>query len=273
MSSNVATVTVSAPTYSTKTSLKSYPNPSDYGQAVTFTARVTSTTKSSGIPTGTVNFFLATATIPFGTGTLDTSGSTSINTDASYYLPVGSDAITAVYVGYGNFGSSTSKPLTQTVDYRTTTALTSVTPNPSTLGQSVTFTAHVNVKPPGTGFPTGGTVTFYDGWNSIGSAVKVSTIDGSAGLSYSGLSAGSHNISAVYSGYGNYESSKSSIITQTVIGPLLIKTSSLPNGAINKYYNQSLSASGGVPKYTLVDNIRCSTEWLNLEHLYRRDHR
>ena len=148
------------------------------------------------------------------------------------------------------FGSSTSKPLTQTVDYRTTTALTSVTPNPSTLGQSVTFTAHVNVKPPGTGFPTGGTVTFYDGWNSIGSAVKVSTIDGSAGLSYSGLSTGSHNISAVYSGYGNYESSKSSIITQTVIGPLLIKTSSLPNGAINKYYNQSLSASGGVPKYS-----------------------
>ena len=171
----------------TTTQLTSSSNPSDYGQAVTFTARVTQTTKSGGTPTGTVNFFLGTATIPFGIGTVDKSGSTSITTNASFLLPVGSDAITAVYVGYGNFTTSISKVLTQRIDYGTTISLIPLPiPNPSTLGQSVTFTAQVNVKSPGTINPTLGTVTFYDGSKRVGASVPLSS--GSAVLSYSGLS-------------------------------------------------------------------------------------
>jgi hypothetical protein len=72
---------------------------------------------------------------------------------------------------------------------------------------------------------------------------------GAAGISYSGLPVGSNSIRAVYSGNGNYESSRSNTVNQTVIAKLVIKTLSLPNGTINGYYNQSLSVSGGMPSF------------------------
>jgi len=91
----------------------------------------------------------------------------------------------------------------------TTTALTS-SPNPSTYGQNVMFTAFVGS---GSGTPTG-TVTFFDGTTSMGS----SALDANAFamLSVSSLSTGTHTVTAQYNGNGTFATSTSSALSQTV---------------------------------------------------------
>ena len=78
-------------------------------------------------------------------------------------LPVGSDAITAIFRGNASFATSTSATTTpETVTAAsTTTILTTVRPNPATFGQNVTLVASVTAVPPGKGMPTG-TVTFEE---------------------------------------------------------------------------------------------------------------
>ncbi len=82
-------------------------NPSVAGQAVAFTATVTS---GGGTPTGTVTFndggaAIGSATLAGGIATLTTSA-----------LTVGTHTITAVYAGNGNFTASTSAALLQAVN-------------------------------------------------------------------------------------------------------------------------------------------------------------
>ena len=66
-------------------------------------------------------------------------------------------------------------------------------------GSAVTFTATVIDGVSGGPTPNGGTVTFLDGGSVIGSAVLTS---GNATFSTSSLIAGSHTITASYSGEG-----------------------------------------------------------------------
>ena len=89
------------------------------------------------------------------------------------------------------------------------TALSS-SPNPSTAGQSVTFTATVT----GTGGTPTGTVTFMDGGTNLGTG----TLNGSgvATFSTTPLSAGSHTITAAYGGDSTFTGSTSSSVSQTV---------------------------------------------------------
>ncbi len=94
----------------------------------------------------------------------------------------------------------------------TATALTAG-PNPSTFGQSVTFTATVTG---GVGTPTG-SVTFKDGATVIGGGTLFS---GVATFSTSGLSGGSHPITAVYSGDATSPPSTSAGLTQVVTVPV-----------------------------------------------------
>jgi N-acetylneuraminic acid mutarotase len=93
----------------------------------------------------------------------------------------------------------------------TTTTVTS-SANPSAPGQSVTFTAMVNVPPPGNGTPTG-TVNFLDGSTSIGSG----SLNGSgvAASPADMLAAGTHTITASYSGDSTFAAS-SGTLSQTV---------------------------------------------------------
>jgi hypothetical protein len=104
--SSVLTQTVNKA--STSTALASSLNPSKSGQAVTFTATVTS---GGGTPTGTVTFkngasTLGTRTLSSGKATFTTSG-----------LSVGSHSITAVYGGAIDFNGNTSPVLTQVVNH------------------------------------------------------------------------------------------------------------------------------------------------------------
>jgi subtilase family serine protease len=105
-------------------------------------------------------------------------------------------------------GLSNSKTFTVANLSSLTTTLAS-NHNPSTYGQSVTFTATLT---PSTAT---GTVNFFDGGASLGS----STISGgSATFSISTLKVGSHTITAAYSGDNNFDASTSQPVTQT-IGP------------------------------------------------------
>jgi hypothetical protein len=91
----------------------------------------------------------------------------------------------------------------------TTTTVTSSL-NPSTFGQSVTFTATVQVS---SGSSPTGTVTFLDGATSLGTANLTNSV---AQFSTSTLAAASHTITAQYSGDANFTGSNSSALTQVV---------------------------------------------------------
>jgi hypothetical protein len=92
----------------TTTILTSSQNPSVYGQPITFTATVT--TSSPIAPTGTVNFKWGPDGI--GTGTLNASGVATFTTSI---LKPGPYKITAVYKGDASNLSSTSAILHQGV--------------------------------------------------------------------------------------------------------------------------------------------------------------
>ena len=189
---------------STTTSLTSSPNPSVFGQAVTFTATVTA---ASGVPMGTVTFY--DNALSFGSGTLTAGGVATLTTTS---LTIGTHSpITAIYSGSTNYNSSTSSNYAQTVNkIDTTTSLTSV-PNPSAFGQAVTFTATVTSA---SGTPTG-TVTVYDNGLSLGSGTL--NASGVATLTMSSLTVGTHSpITATYSGSTNYNASTSSLLSQQV---------------------------------------------------------
>jgi hypothetical protein len=93
--------------YTTTTALSSSLNPSNYKQAVTFTATVTS---SGPTPTGKVEFKNGTKVI----GTATMSGGVATFTTSK--LAVGTQPITAEYTGDANSAKSTSSVLDQVVE-------------------------------------------------------------------------------------------------------------------------------------------------------------
>ncbi len=198
----------------TTTTLSSSANPSVVGQPITFTATVSVAAPGSGTPTGSVAFFDGGVAISgCGAATLSNAG---IVTCPVTYTSAGSHTITAVFGGGGNFATSTSSALTQKVNQAGTTTTLSSSANPSVVGQPITFTATVSVAAPGSGTPTG-SVAFFDGGVAISGC-------GAATLSNAGIatcpvtytSAGSHTITAVFGGGGNFATSTSSALTQKV---------------------------------------------------------
>ncbi|NBM21313.1 Ig-like domain-containing protein, partial [Streptomyces sp. GC420] len=143
-----------------------------------------------GTPTGQVTFTIdGTTTL---TGTL-TGGTATVTTSD---LTAGDHTVVATYVGAGdpNFTSSTSTPLTQTVNQATTTTSVSSSPDPSVFGQPVLFTATVAPVAPGAGTPTG-TVTF----TIDGDVVPVLLDENStATLTRAVLPAGTYSVTADY---------------------------------------------------------------------------
>ncbi|HEX8880171.1 MAG TPA: Ig-like domain repeat protein [Candidatus Acidoferrum sp.] len=190
------------PGSSSATTLISSLNPSAFGQAVTFTATVTSS--ATGTPTGTVTFqdgasALGTRTLSGGMATFTTSG-----------LTAGTHSITAIYGGDANFASSTSPALTQTVNKAASSTSVVSSNSASNRGAAVTFTATVTSS--ATGTPTG-TVTFQDGASALGTGTLSG---GMATFTTAGLTPGSHSITAIYGGDANFAGSTSLNLTQTI---------------------------------------------------------
>jgi len=195
-------------------------------------------------PTGTVELFDGATEL--GTASLN-SGSATYSTAA---LAVGAHAITAQYLGDGNFSGSTSPVVSQTVGQAGTTTLVAVSPSPSVYGQSVTFTATIGVVTPGAGTPTG-SVTFMDGSTTLGTGTLNGT--GTASFTTSALAIGSHAITAVYGGDGNFTTSNSNAASQIV--NQASTTTTLAASPSSTTYGQSVTFSATIGVFRLAPGL------------------
>ena len=179
---------------STTETLTSSPNPSTFGQTVTFTAQLSS---ASGVPTGDVQFsdgstILATEAI----------SSAGVSTFSTSQLSVGSHNITAAYQPTGSFPAETAS-VTQVVNgYPATTAL-SCSPASIYISQTAQLAAMVTSA---NGTPTG-SVTFTDN----GATLATQTLSaGATNLTYTGSTTGVHTLTATYSPTGAFAGSSAS---------------------------------------------------------------
>jgi hypothetical protein len=185
----------------TTTVVTSSPNPSNYGQAVTFTASVTSI---AGIPSGTVTFQQNGTVI--GSSNLDSTGVANYTISN---LGPGSRNVIAKYNGSTDFGGSSSATLVQVINKASTATSLNTSPNPANKNQNVTLTATVTSAG---GVPTG-KVQFNDNGIDLGSSSVNSS--GVATFSHAFKTSGSHSVSANYKGDGNFNTS-SGTITETI---------------------------------------------------------
>jgi hypothetical protein len=187
----------------TTTSVISSDQSAVFGEAVTFTATVSS---GAGTPTGTVNFKDG-GTCTSGGTLLDTeslvSGSATSTAISSLSVSGSPHTILACYGGSGSFSIS-SGTVIQTVNPAATTTGVTSSANPSVFGQTVTLTATVSPTAPGAGTPTG-SVQFRSDGAKIGGMVALS--GGGASRIITTLAVGSHTITAAYNGSANFHGS------------------------------------------------------------------
>ncbi len=219
----------------TTTAVTSSLNPAVVGQSVTFTATVS--TAGTLTPTGNINF-LDGATV-LGSIAITANKTAAYTTSA---LALGSHTITATYVGDTNYVTSTSAAVTQVVNKAVTTAALTSSVNPSTPGQSVTFTATLASTTAGT---ETGTVVFNDGATVLSTVTLTSNV---ATYSTASLATGSHTITATYSGDATFGGVTSASVTQ-VVAPLVVSDFSLTVPAGTQTVNP-----GGTATYTISAN-------------------
>jgi X-X-X-Leu-X-X-Gly heptad repeat protein len=216
-SNTTSAIPTCTPTFTTVTSSV---NPSIFGQSVTFTATVANTSGGTATPTGSVQFYVdgapSGAPVPLsgsGVAARAASGAT-----ATLTVSVSPHTIKAVYTNTDGGFSGSSGTMSQTVNPAPTSTTVTSSGNPSIVGQSVTFTATVsNIAGVGisTATPTG-SVQFMDGSSLLGTPQTLSGL-GTATLTTSALTVGTHPITAVYTNIdGNFRSSTSTGVTQVV---------------------------------------------------------
>ena len=170
------------------------PDPSGYGQGQTYLGSTTVTTDASGNAS-----FTATS---LATSSLDQwiSATATLTTFDANNNPT--------YLDTSEFSQDV-----QAVKAVTTTTL-SASANPSVYGQSATFTATVTSTVLGDGTPTGSVQFVVDGSN-FGEAVNL--VNGVATSAAIGsLDAGSHMVTAIYSGDTDFIASTAASLTQVI---------------------------------------------------------
>ncbi|HEY6469917.1 MAG TPA: Ig-like domain-containing protein [Candidatus Dormibacteraeota bacterium] len=175
------------------------------GENVTFTATVNVTAPGTGTPAGLVTF--ADGSTALGSATLVAGGGGDQATYTTAFA-AGAHSITATWAGDADFNNSTSAPVGFAVALGAATVTLTSSPNPAVAGETVTLRARVIPTAPSTQAPSG-SVQFYDGTTLLGT---VSLSAGSATFSTS-FAAGSHNLSAMYSGNGAYPSAASPVLS------------------------------------------------------------
>ena len=203
--------------------LSSTPNPSNFGQNVTFSVVVTQAPSSTqGTPTGTVSFTdtFGGATNPIGTTQTLSAGAAKLQLNN---LAVGTHMITATYNGNTYYQSATSNVLSQVVNEQVTvTLVNSSGNNPSVLGANVTFQATVAISG---GIGVTNAVSFYDGATFLGSAPP--NASGVATYTTATLPLGSNSITATYTDANNVTGTSAPLVQQVQQQTATTVTSSL----------------------------------------------
>ena len=192
--------------------LNSSPSQVNFGQAVTFTATVSSVPSNAGTPTGMVTFKDGASVI--WQAPLNSSGVVTFNTSS---LIPGSHNIVATYASDTQFAATTGNAV-QVVQNGTSTAVTSKS-NPASFGQTITFDASVTAANNAPGIPSG-SVTFKEGGTILGSAPV--NAGGHALFTYAALSIGSHNITAEFAGTDGWLTSSGQVAQVVQDAPLLL---------------------------------------------------
>ena len=196
------TFTVNNPT--TTTTLGSSPNPSTYGQSVTFTATVTS---GGGTPTGSVTFYnsaTCSGTALASSVSVNSSGQASFSTAQ---LAAGSPTITACYSPTGIYlasNGSVSQIVNAAAASISLSAPTVIYPANSVVTVTVSSSA---------GTPTGNATLVVDGGMPVFAALNGS---GVAAFTLTSPSPGGHSLSASYAAQGNFAASGPTAGTLTV---------------------------------------------------------
>ena len=194
------------------TALAFSPNPAAFGQPVIITATVTSS--AAGTPTGAVTF--TDNGTPLGSAKLNSTAKAVFTTTS---LTVGPHAILASYSGDSNFKPA-SVTLVENVKLIPTAISVVPSPDPSTLDQTATFTAHIVTSSLLKGkinVALTGTVNFFADGILLGSTtVAGSNGSGTATFTETGFDLGSYAITATYSGDPDYVGSTSAAVTQVV---------------------------------------------------------
>ena len=229
------------------------------GQSLTFTASVTNA-GTGPTPTGTatfsdttyavVNSTLQTTTVTLASNVpLDANGNATFTSSS---LTADEHFITVQYSGDANF-SPGSASLVQAIHSGASSTALASSPNPSGVGQSVTFTATVAHVPPATGTPTG-QVTFAQG-NTVLSQAPLNS-SGQVSFSTPALAAGSDTITATYASDSLFAASSGSTV-QTVQSTFTTATtvSSSANPSVfsqSVTFTASVTSSGGTPTGTVT---------------------
>lgn len=185
------------------------------GQSVKLSAKVAGPTGTTTIPTGTVTFL--SGANPLGSGTLDGTGTatyTAPSLNGTTYV------LTASYGGDSTFSPSVSAAQNLVVA-PATAVVTLNAPATALVGASVTLSATVT----GSGATPTGTVTFKDGTAILNMATLAS---GSASFSTTTLSAGTHSITANYSGDSVFGAAVSTGTNVTINVPASISFAAAP---------------------------------------------
>ena len=166
-----------------------------FGQPLTLTATVKSSTAPAIARTGTVSFYDGLTLL--GTASLDGSSIASLTLTPA---TVGKHTFKAVYAGDSNFKSSTSPGLARAVN-KDKTSILLVPTAASPLAVNHTFSLNVTVATiaPGVSTLTGNQVTIKD----HGKVLTTLSLDSGGTASLPGLSytaAGTHSLTAIYAG-------------------------------------------------------------------------
>jgi uncharacterized protein (TIGR03437 family) len=225
--------------------LISTPNPVVQGQNDTFSAGVNWT--ATAAPTGTITLtdtvlcpgassatVAVLGTITLGSATSATPGAGTLV--VSSFPCAAGNSIVATYSGDSNYSPGASQPLLETVvaQFTPTSATLSSSLNPSTVGQSVTFTAQLRYTLTNNTYPTG-SVVFTDantgyvlGTASVQTSGSRGEVVTAASITTSSLAAGFYAVRAAYLGNSFYAPSTSQIVNQVAVagtGPIPTITS------------------------------------------------
>ncbi len=197
---------------------------------VNYSTKLTATISATNFPgapamTGTVTFAdngqPLSGTVAYSSFTYNTGNLTATLPYA--FTATGTHNITATYSGDSTYATATSPVVALNVVSKLSTSI-NFNPNGGVVNQPVFLSVGVNTSNIYAGPVMGGTVTFLDGGVPLAGNVTYETYQGYliARMTYTFTTAGTHNLTAQYSGDTNYASATSNVAAWNILGPLAV---------------------------------------------------